>query len=510
MLINVIFIHAQITLIPDTNFENHLISQGFDSGVLDGMVLTTNIDTITHLYIMGNGFNQITDLTGIEDFTALTDLNCKSNDLISLSFTQNLNLTNLVCDENASLTTLDVTQNSVLTLLTCSINSLTTIDLSNNPLLSTLVCGSQWIRSIDVSNNPALTSFDCSVSSLLTCINIKNGNNMNITSFSAWGNPILSCIEVDNPSWSTSNWTNIDAGVAFSNYCNNGCSICNIIPGFTTVNNGSGNYTFTNTSITPSGPFSGPSGSKWNFGDGTLLDTSIQTSPNHTFLSNGTFIVVLAQADTVPGVVPNGECWNHAIDTITVTGVSSPLQCLSGFSFYPDSVTNNIIVSNSSTGNNLTYLWDFGDGSTSTLQNPSHTYTSTGPFYLCLTVDDGAGCNDMFCDSIGVNGVVFKQAGFAINVIPPTLITGINNEIELNSITTIYPNPNNGAFTVTLGQLIDGTKVEVLNSLGQQIWKQENINDLAIPVTLKEATLGIYFIKISNIEGVNTKKIIIN
>jgi PKD repeat protein len=269
---------------------------------------------------------------------------------------------------------------------------------------------------------------------------------------------------------------------------------CTTSSSYALVDNGSGNYTFTNTST---GNFTQ---SHWAFGDGT---TSTSTSPNHTFTTNGLFSIVLTINDSA-----SGSCYDYYIGSINVTGVPAPLQCSSGFVMYPDTATGTVTVVNSATGSNLTHLWDFGDGNTSTLQNPSYSYTTAGPFYLCLTVNDGAGCIDMYCDSIGANGVVFKQAGFTINVIgaPTTIgIESINKDLDI----MIYPIPNDGTFTINLDQLVDGTKIEVINSLGQQIWKLESITDLTIPVMLKEPTPGVYFIKISSVVGVNIQKVVI-
>ena len=64
---------GQKTYVPDDNFEQRLINLGYDFGAINGSVYTASIDTVTSL----NVFNQnISDLTGIEDFTALTYLNC--------------------------------------------------------------------------------------------------------------------------------------------------------------------------------------------------------------------------------------------------------------------------------------------------------------------------------------------------------------------------------------------------------------------------------------------------
>jgi len=71
---------SQYTAIPDQNFEQALIDLGHDD-VIDGQVLTSNISGVEELYISNQN---ITDLTGIEDFTALTDLSCGGNELTNL------------------------------------------------------------------------------------------------------------------------------------------------------------------------------------------------------------------------------------------------------------------------------------------------------------------------------------------------------------------------------------------------------------------------------------------
>jgi len=68
------------TLIPDANFEQALINLGYDTGTPDGSVPTANINTVTDLDVSSQN---ISDLTGIEDFTALTSLNCNYNNLTS-------------------------------------------------------------------------------------------------------------------------------------------------------------------------------------------------------------------------------------------------------------------------------------------------------------------------------------------------------------------------------------------------------------------------------------------
>ena len=80
---------GQLTMIPDANFEQALINLGYDNSPINGSVNTALINTVTYLFIPNSN---ISDLTGIEDFTALTGLNCYYNSLTSLDISQNTNL----------------------------------------------------------------------------------------------------------------------------------------------------------------------------------------------------------------------------------------------------------------------------------------------------------------------------------------------------------------------------------------------------------------------------------
>ena len=94
---------AQKTFIPDDAFEQVLINLDLD-GIFDDSVYTAAIDTVQELYISNKG---IDDLTGIEDFTALTDLFCHDNLLQALDLSNNPNLFEVNCNSN-QLTSLSV------------------------------------------------------------------------------------------------------------------------------------------------------------------------------------------------------------------------------------------------------------------------------------------------------------------------------------------------------------------------------------------------------------------
>lgn len=84
---------AQYTYIPDDNFEQALINLGYDD-VLDNQILTSNISNVTELNVSEMMIN---DLTGIQSFRLLEELNCSFNELNGLDVSQNLNLKKLTC-----------------------------------------------------------------------------------------------------------------------------------------------------------------------------------------------------------------------------------------------------------------------------------------------------------------------------------------------------------------------------------------------------------------------------
>ena len=185
---------GQQTYVPDTNFEQALINLGYDTGAPNGYIPTSNINTITYLNI--NSEN-ISDLTGIEDFTALNYLHCYNNQLTSLN----------------------VSQNTALITLYCYNNQLTSLDVSQNTALADLICSDSQLTSLDVSNNTALTTLDCS-SNQLTTLDVRNGNNNLLdTMFSCLKNYNLTCINVDNVAWANTNWINIEPQHYFSTNC---------------------------------------------------------------------------------------------------------------------------------------------------------------------------------------------------------------------------------------------------------------------------------------------------
>lgn len=232
--------HFNETFVPDDNFENALITLGYDT-VLDDYVSNSNINTLTSLNV---SLRNISDLTGVEGFTALQDLNCARNNLTNLDVSENENLVSLNCNRNA-LTSLAITdgsgtqqlnlielqcgENNLMGLTTnfypnlerlnCANNNITDLNaLFLNVNLESLVCNNNAITSLSLNANTAITEVDLR-DNQLTGLSIKNGSNTSIITFNALNNASLNCISVDDEMYSTTNWTNIDSQTVFSNDC---------------------------------------------------------------------------------------------------------------------------------------------------------------------------------------------------------------------------------------------------------------------------------------------------
>ena len=218
---------GQNVTIPDANFKNYLVGNTAINTNSDGEIQVSEASAFTGVIICPS--QNISDLTGIEAFTTLTELYCDNNQLTSLDVSSNTALITFYCDNN-QLTSLDLSNNTALTYFHCDNNQLTSLDLSNNTALTYFHCDNNQLTSLDLSNNTALTYFHCD-NNQLTSLDVKNGNNTNVTNFNIYNNPNLTCVEVDDINYSTNNWVNIvDPQVSFSIDCNNSCSGCATTP----------------------------------------------------------------------------------------------------------------------------------------------------------------------------------------------------------------------------------------------------------------------------------------
>jgi PKD repeat protein len=133
-----------------------------------------------------------------------------------------------------------------------------------------------------------------------------------------------------------------------------------------------------------------PTSWSWNFGDG---NSSTSQNPSHTYSSAGSYTVTLS--------ISSSTCSDTISNTVVIGGQTG---CQAAFTSVPDSSNTSLIhFINQSTGNPTTYSWNFGDGNSSSLQNPSHTYATAGNYTVSLSIS-GNNCQSTINHSITVAG----------------------------------------------------------------------------------------------------------
>ncbi len=194
----------------------------------------------------------------------------------------------------------------------------------------------------------------------------------------------------------------------------------------------------------------------WDFGDATQGST-VQ-SPMHCYSNPGIYTITL--------IVTFGNGPDTAFGTLYV--FPNPTAGLSW-----TNIGNNTVQFTANTVGANTWLWHFGDQTTSTLQNPSHTYPNSGPFMVLLEVWTPTGCYASDTSYIGVVGI---------------------NELAAESQWTIYPNPSeNGIFTIQQTGTVVNNQISVYNTLGESILIGEFSGSFTLDLTTQPA--GCYYIR---------------
>ena len=185
----------------------------------------------------------------------------------------------------------------------------------------------------------------------------------------------------------------------------------------------------------------------------------------------------------------NGSCAGSAVSS-TISVTQSPVVTSSAS---PTTIAIGGTVSFSSAGSGATsYVWDFGDGNTSTQNNPSHTYTTSGIFTVTLTGTLN-GCTNTSQLTINVGGVDIL-------------------DYDLENAINIIPNPNEGQFELFISiPEVQDIEITLYNSLGQLIksdlFKEVTKNNFTYD--LSDKPRGIYFLNVSSIKGNITKRLLI-
>jgi len=230
---------------------------------------------------------------------------------------------------------------------------------------------------------------------------------------------------------------------------------------------------FTGSVTDPDGAISSYS---WNFSDGS---TSNQQNPTHIFTEPGTYIITFSIVDA------NGV---NGTDTMVIT-VTEPVDNPPMASASGDPTTGlapltvNFIGSGTDPeGTSVSYLWNFGDGATSTLQNPTHIFNSIGTYTVRLTVSDENG-------TTGENTVVITVSALANNPPRALIIATPSSGITPLAVTFIGSGTDpDGRIIAYFWDFGDGTSTDEQNPV--HTFADVGTHSVTLAVTDNDGAIG--------------------
>ncbi len=233
------------------------------------------------------------------------------------------------------------------------------------------------------------------------------------------------------------------------------------VASFTYADQGQGAVDFTDQSTNQ------PTSWSWDFGDS---NTSTEQNPSHTYASSGMYNVCLTATNSA------GSDTNCQMLDIEV--VVAPVAAF----IYTDQGQGAIDFSDQSTNQPTSWEWDFGDGNTSIMQNPSHTYASTGMYNVCLTVSNIAGSNTS-CQMIDVM---------------ITSIKVLSDDLKVE----LYPNPASNWFRLSLeSNERELFEFVLFNELGQPVLNRKVESIGQYDFDIKELSTGLYYFILKTEKG---------
>lgn len=198
-----------------------------------------------------------------------------------------------------------------------------------------------------------------------------------------------------------------------------------------------------------------------------------------------------------------------ALVSVSCNSVTPPCQVNSNFTLFADSTnTGNYFAYNASSGTgSLSYLWNFGDGNTSTQQYPFHQYAAPGNYIICLTVTATNGtvtCSDTYCDSSSVQRMSSGFLMSQIQVIPQT-VTSVKDQNLVKGFKT-FPNPMGDELSVEieLNAASRALNYQLVDALGKIISKN-TITDSKATINTSALDQGFYFLQITDENGETLK-----
>ena len=265
----------------------------------------------------------------------------------------------------------------------------------------------------------------------------------------------------------------------------------------------------------------------------------VDFTPSSLGSSNGTILITSNLADTTVCLTGSG------IKIVSDFSVSGQNQCSGRFTFSDESI-----------GVPASWLWIFGDGNTSSLQNPTHLYSALGTYTVQLIVCNSTGCDtsettvtptflldyDVVTTGTLETGsvITFKVAGS--NILTTTWDFGDGNSqpgliathtysdtgtyivsgdiitsdpcvfVVYDTITitdgslsmeatmertelSVYPNPSKGKFTLNMKEFDEDVAIEIYDAQGKKVYRKERVilNNYVLDFSVKD---GMYWLRV--------------
>jgi hypothetical protein len=244
----------------------------------------------------------------------------------------------------------------------------------------------------------------------------------------------------------------------------------------------------------------------WDFSDAGAYEGD---SVTHTFPGPGTYAVCL-------NLTGADGCEAHTCQQVVVdddgTVNPDPTPCEAGFwliqayqnnpvSGDPEPIAGEVWVWNlTSPDGTYQFLWEFGDGSTSTQAYPTHQYTGNGPFTLCLTIT-GNGCTDTYCEDVEIDDDgLLRDGGFLLTVLHE-LPTGIADAPAISEMRT-WPNPATDELNVGLSSAMKGlVELRVMDLSGRMVLNEPralSTGSNTLRVAIGQLEPGVYLLHVGD------------
>lgn len=198
---------------------------------------------------------------------------------------------------------------------------------------------------------------------------------------------------------------------------------------------------------------------------------------------------------------------NLLTDSVIVT-VDIPVPIVPNFTVVYDTVNvnDNVLFTNSSSGS-VTYSWDFGDSTSDSLENPTHSFGNVGTYPVTLTATNQYGCQEMFTDSIFVTSSVIPPDPNSFSTAFDASEYNNSSTARNSNTATIY----GAERSITISQHSNGQQVTIeISNINGQLISSASVTDEKNVFQVPEA--GIYLVKVlySNGEMTAEKVLITN